>query len=239
MTTDLARCCLGSAIILTLSGCNNLPGRPGPGPEVINPDALLDFHALEKQNCSGCHGIDGKGGAALALRDPVFLSITDDATIRRIVAKGVRGTQMPAFAQSEGGTLTDRQIDVLVNGIRSRAAANFPHDGTIPPYETQSAGDSQRGTEVYKTFCESCHGIGGEGGKKAGSIVNAAYLASVSDQHLRTVVIAGRPEMGAPDWRGNVPGRPMSAQDVSDVVAWMIAHRQRPDVSDARTRSIP
>jgi len=47
----------------------------------------------------------------------------------------------------------------------------------------------------------------------------------VSDQSLRTTVIAGRPDLGAPDWRGNVPGRSMSAQEVSDVVAWLTAKR--------------
>jgi hypothetical protein len=49
----------------------------------------------------------------------------------------------------------------------------------------------------------------------------------VSDQHLRTLVIAGRPELGAPDWRSDVEGRPMSAQDVSDVVAWLSSQRPR------------
>jgi hypothetical protein len=38
-------------------------------------------------------------------------------------------------------------------------------------------------------------------------------------------VIAGRPELGAPDWRGDVEGRPMSAQDISDVVAWLSSQR--------------
>jgi cytochrome c oxidase cbb3-type subunit 3/ubiquinol-cytochrome c reductase cytochrome c subunit len=47
----------------------------------------------------------------------------------------------------------------------------------------------------------------------------------ISDQGLRTIVIAGRPELGAPDWRGNIPGRPMSDQDVTDVVAWLVSHR--------------
>jgi hypothetical protein len=47
----------------------------------------------------------------------------------------------------------------------------------------------------------------------------------VSDQNLRTTVIAGRPEMGAPDWRGNVAGKPMSPEDVSDVVAWLVSQR--------------
>ena len=38
-------------------------------------------------------------------------------------------------------------------------------------------------------------------GRRAGSIVDPAYLALVSDQALRTTVIAGRPDLGMPDWR--------------------------------------
>jgi hypothetical protein len=55
--------------------------------------------------------------------------------------------------------------------------------------------------------------------------VDGSYLALASDQGLRTTVIAGRPELGAPDWRGNVPGRPMTPQDIADVVAWLSAQR--------------
>ena len=47
----------------------------------------------------------------------------------------------------------------------------------------------------------------------------------ISNQGLRTTVIVGRPDLGAPDWRGNVPGRPMTAAEVSDVVAWLVAKR--------------
>ena len=81
------------------------------------------------------------------------------------------------------------------------------------------------GADVYATYCSSCHGPDGRGGKKASSIVDGSYLALVSDQNLRTIVIVGRPELGAPDWRGDVPGKPMSPQDVSDVVAWLAAQR--------------
>ena len=211
--------------VLTVAACNNLPGRPGPGPEVINPEAMLDFNNLYKQNCSGCHGADGKGGAAMALRDPVYLAIADDVTIRRITAKGVRGTQMPPFAQSEGGMLTDRQINALVRGIRSWARPDAVRDVNVPPYAAEPPGNPQRGADVFATFCSACHGPNGEGTKKASSVVNGTYLALVSNQGLRTIVITGRPELGAPDWRSNVPGRPMSAQEISDVVAWLAAQR--------------
>jgi cytochrome c oxidase cbb3-type subunit III len=215
----------GIAILLALEACNNLPGRPGAGPEVIRPEEILNFNILYKQNCSGCHGADGKGGAAIALADPVYLAIADDSTIRRIAAKGVHGTQMPPFAQSEGGMLTDKQIDALVRGIRSWARPDTLRDVNLPPYAAEPPGNPQRGAAVFATFCSTCHGPNGGGTKKASSIVNGTYLALVSDQGLRTIVIAGRPELGAPDWRGDAPGRPMSAQEISDVVAWLVAQR--------------
>ena len=66
-------------------------------------------------------------------------------------------------------------------------------------------------------------------GRSRVSIVDGSFLALVSNQSLRTTVIVGRRELGAPDWRGNVPGTPMSEEDVSDVVAWLAA--QRPEVA--------
>jgi mono/diheme cytochrome c family protein len=133
---------------------------------------------------------------------------------------------MPAFAQAAGGMLTGRQVDALVGGIRSRWSRPQVLDGANPPsYAATSAGDPQRGGLAYGTYCESCHGSGGSGGPKGSAITNDAFLALVSDQGLRTIVITGRPELGAPDWRGNTPGRAMSAQDVTDVVAWLASRR--------------
>jgi len=210
--------------VLTLCGCDRLPGRPGAGEEVARPDQVLDFNTLYKENCSGCHGADGKGGASIALRDPVYLVIADDATLRSVASAGVPGTQMPPFAQSKGGMLTDAQISALVAGIRAWARADVPRDG-LPPYSAQSPGDPQRGAGVYATFCASCHGPDGQGAKGGSAIANEAYLSLVSDQYLRTITIAGRPELGAPDWRGNVTGRPMSSGEISDVVAWLASQR--------------
>ena len=206
--------------------CSNSPGRPARDSAVVPPDEIVNFGVLYRQNCAGCHGVDGKGGAATALANPVFLAIADDTVIRRIASNGVSGTPMPAFAQSAGGMLTEKQIDALVDGIRSWAKPNALGDQP-PPYTAPAPGDPQRGADAYRTYCSSCHGANGRGGSKGSSIVNGSYLALVSDQQLRTIVIAGRPELGAPDWRGDVEGRPMSAQDISDVVAWLSSQRPK------------
>ena len=211
---------------LGLLGCADAPGRPVPGDMPIVPDRISDFNVLYGQNCAGCHGSEGKGGAAIALGDAMYLAIADDAVLRRVATEGIPGTSMPAFAQSAGGMLTDKQIDVIVGGIRERWSKPGVLGGaTPPPYSSAEPGDTSHGSEVYAAYCSSCHGASGRGGRKAGSIVDGSFLALVNDQELRTIVIAGRPELGAPDWRGNVPGRPMTAKDVSDVVAWLASQR--------------
>lgn len=219
---------LGAAFLsaLALCACASSPGRPRPGDLPIVPNDVTDFSALYAQNCSGCHGSDGKGGAAIALGDPVYLAIADDATLRRVATNGMPGTSMPAFAQSAGGALTAKQIEILVSGIREHwAKPDALRGANPPPYAVSEPGDASRGSAAYAIYCSSCHGAGGRGGPKANSIVDGSFLALLNDQELRTIVIVGRPELGAPDWRSNFPGKPMSAQDVSDVVAWLASQR--------------
>src|ERR1700680_1846373 len=221
---------LGAVVLfaLGLCGCANAPGRPGSSEMPVVPGEVSDFGALYQQNCAGCHGAAGKGGAAIALANPVYLAIADDAILHRATASGISGTSMPAFAQSAGGMLTDKQVDVIVSGIRERWSKPDVFRGADPPpYSSSEPGNSARGSEAYATYCSSCHGAAGRGGQKARSIVDGSFLALVSDQELRTVVIAGRPELGAPDWRSDVPGKQMYSQVFSDVVAWLSSQRPK------------
>jgi cytochrome c oxidase cbb3-type subunit 3 len=216
---------IAALALALLAACDAAPGRPAKGSEALAPTEVVEFRALYASNCAGCHGRDGRGGAALGLADPVYLAIADDAAIRKVVAGGVRGTAMPAFAQSAGGMLTDAQIHVITSGIRSWSRPGVL-DGAHPPSRVaSSAGDVRRGEAVFGTYCASCHGARGEGGAKGSAVANDSYLALVSDQGLRTVVITGRPDLGAPDWRGNVPGRPLTDEEVTDVVAWLASRR--------------
>ena len=212
--------------LLLLSACSSPPGRPGKESEEPVPSEISDFRTLYAQNCAACHGADGRGGPAISLADPVYLAVVDDSATRKAIANGVRGTSMPAFAQSAGGMLTDRQIDTITREIRSRWSRPGVLDGvTAPSYTAKSPGDVQRGEASYRTYCSSCHGPEGHGGPKGSAVTNDSFLALVSDQGLRTIVITGRPELGAPDWRGNVPAKAMSDQEITDVVAWLASHR--------------
>lgn len=218
---------LAIVAVAVCSACNSSPGRPSSDSAAVPPDQVLDFPALYSQNCAACHGANGKGGAAIALGDPIFLAIADDGAIRETITNGVSGTPMPAFAESTGGMLTNQQIDSIVRGIRSWSKPDTLSNVTLPPYIAKVNGDPRAGAAVYATYCSSCHGLDGHGGSKASSIVDGSYLALISDQDLRTNVIVGRPEFGAPDWRGDMPGHAMSAQEISDAVAWLAAQRPR------------
>jgi cytochrome c oxidase cbb3-type subunit 3 len=219
-------CTFAVLAAIFVAGCGAPHGQPRRGSEVLAPNEVLEFGPLFAENCAACHGAEGRGGAAIALANPVYLAIADDASIRKVIAQGAPGTAMPAFAQSAGGMLTDAQIDVFTKEIRSRWSQKRILDAaSVPPYTPKLTGDAQRGEAAYKAFCESCHGPDGRGGQKASAISNDSFLALVSDQILRTIVIAGRPELGAPDWRGNLPGRPMSDQEITDVVAWLASRR--------------
>ena len=134
---------------------------------------------------------------------------------------------MPAFAKSSGGTLTDGQIEILVHEIRARwAKPNEVLGSSPPPYVAEEPGNATRGADAYATFCAGCHGPDGKGTAKGSSIVDDSFLALVSDQNLRTTIIAGRPELDHPDWRGYVQGRAMTSQEITDVVAWLVAQRK-------------
>ena len=221
-------CASATLAAMLLSGCGSPHGQPHKGSETLAPNEVLEFGTLYAENCAGCHGAEGRGGAAIALADPIYLAIADDASIRKVVANGVRGTAMPAFAESAGGMLTDKQIDVITSEIRSRWSRPGILGAANPPsYAAKSAGIIPRGELAYKTYCESCHGPGGHGAAKGSSITDDSFLALVSDQGLRTMVITGRPELGAPDWRGDAPGKPMSDQDITDVVAWLASRRSQ------------
>ncbi len=215
--------CMATAL---LAGCDDAPGRRAIDTDNVAPDKILAFDVLYRANCAGCHGPNGRGGAAFALANPTYVAIADAGVIRRVTADGIVGTPMPAFARRSGGMLTDEQIDAIVTGIRTRWTNPRAIAGIdLPPYADELPGDSGRGADVFATYCASCHGDGGRGARGAGSIVDGAYLALVSDQGLRTTVIAGRPDLGAPDWRGNVRGKTMTSQEISDVVAWLSAQR--------------
>lgn len=209
-----------------LAGCDSLPGKPRQSNRPVSPSQVKSFDRLYAENCAGCHGAGGKFGAAYELADVTYQALVDDATLTRVVSDGIPGTAMPAFAQTSGGYLTSAQVAILVDGMRKRWNSGGALRGA--PLYGGARGDPRRGAGIFAQSCAPCHGPQGEGGPKVpGSIADPSYLALVSDQALRTLVVAGRSDLGHPDWRGYPPGQPLTAQQIADVVAWLASKRQR------------
>ena len=239
------------AVCLLNSGCTPSEGvdklksfsdRPIKSDEFTLPQDVKNFHDLYALRCAGCHGADGTLGPGPPLNDPMFAALMSEDELQKVIAAGRLGTLMPAWAQSSGGPLTDAQVGILAEGIKQRkwdsaekssAAANvYP---AAPPLTTSSSthGNVKDGQRVYAIACESCHGPNGDGGKEGGSIHDHAFLALSSDQILRRYIITGRPDLGMPDFAdGTGRGKdyqPLTAQQVSDLVALLAAWRSETD----------
>jgi cytochrome c oxidase cbb3-type subunit 3/ubiquinol-cytochrome c reductase cytochrome c subunit len=235
---------------MTLVGCSRIPGRPGPGPEVARPEQIVDFPTLYKQNCAACHGESGRNGAAISLANPVYIALAGETQLQNAIANGVPGKLMPPFAASAGGMLTDGQVTALAQGIVQQwGNPNALTGQSPPPYLATLPGNAEHGLQAYQVFCARCHGASGQGGPadgspntttgKLGSIVDPSYLALISDQNLRSIAIAGRPDEAMPDWRNDaaqpaasnpmpskpMPPKPMTDQQTTDILAWLASKR--------------
>ena len=158
------------AACLAAIGCGRIHGRPGPGPEVARPEAVLDFSTLYKQNCAACHGENGKNGAAISLNNPVYVALAGETQMRNVIASGVPGKLMPAFATSAGGMLTDQQVAALAQGITQHWGNTSELGGqTPPPYLATLPANAEHGLDAYRVFCARCHGANGEGGPADGN----------------------------------------------------------------------
>jgi high-affinity iron transporter len=88
------------------------------------PVSAADGGHLYAEQCSGCHGADGRGDgpAAVAIvpkprnfRSPEFWSAGAEARLGDVVRHGKPGTMMPPFA----GLLNDEQIDAVIAFLRT------------------------------------------------------------------------------------------------------------------------
>src|SRR5437667_8057167 len=90
-------------LIVGLSAsCDRLPGKPDQAARWKRPTEVMDFNQLYAQNCSGCHGAEGRLGTARPLNDPLYLALVNDETLRQVIAQGVPNRAMPAFEQPQG-----------------------------------------------------------------------------------------------------------------------------------------
>jgi cytochrome c oxidase cbb3-type subunit 3 len=205
--------------VLIFAACEP-PGKPGK--EELPAAEVTDFKTLFSENCSGCHGVNGRKGPGRILNDAVYLAVISRDTLKNVIVNGRPGTAMPAWAEKEGGPLTPRQVDALVDGIeRWRKPVNAPAGAELPAYAETTPGDAAKGQRLFVRGCYACHGPGA----RVGPVTDPSYLSLVTNQNLRTSIIVGRLDLGMPNYRVLNAGHPLGDQDVSDLVAYLASLR--------------
>jgi putative heme-binding domain-containing protein len=127
---------------------------------------------LYQANCTGCHGPEGDGVAAVNFSKGQFRRASSDEDLARIIANGIPGTPMPP------GNFSPTQAITVVAYLRSMAASS----GTAP-------GDAARGRTVFegKGQCLTCHAVGGVGSRLAPSLTEIGSFRRVVE--IRTSLI--------------------------------------------------
>lgn len=184
--------------------------------EELHSDRVERGENMYIDQCSSCHGLDGKGGIGPALNERTLLKKTLDGIFYSVIRSGVPNTQMPAWSVDFGGPLTDEDIRDAVAYIR----AWEPNAQEASPEE--QAPDPSKGAVLFASTCAICHGEEGKGGQSGIPVINDPdRLEQFEDTWFRGVIANGRPAKGMPTW-----GTVLSPTQLDDLVALIAAWRK-------------
>ena len=129
----MMRLLLTSGLALLTAALASQQVEPRRNPLANSPATIAAGQNLFDRTCQTCHGPGGQGDRAPALTRATFLHGHEDAEIFRTIRDGVRGSQMPPYADH-----TEEEIWQLVAYIQSlrrppAAATSRPGRGAAPP----------------------------------------------------------------------------------------------------------
>jgi putative heme-binding domain-containing protein len=127
------------------------PQLPEKNPYATDTD-VEQGHRLFDARCAGCHAKGGTGARGSNLAQPTLVHASDDASLFRVIRRGIPGTEMPSFALP-----AEREIWQLAAYVRALGRQ---------PSETV-AGSAAAGESLFhgKAGCVKCHTVGFEGGR--------------------------------------------------------------------------
>ena len=169
---------------------------------------LDDAMSLYAENCAVCHGLQGEGiGSIPPLDNPALRTMTADDLFKTI-SRGRFNTAMPAWSQSDGGPLSDYQVNEMVqlvqfgdwNATKDRVVnlglaplvpfttepdpALFEQIGSLP-----DGAILQTAIKIFAAECVSCHGADGLGTKIAPALNDPLIREKTAEELNRTVTL--------------------------------------------------
>jgi putative heme-binding domain-containing protein len=155
---------------------------------------------LFRGQCAACHGPNGVGGASGPdLTAGAFRRGDSDEALFQIVAKGIPGTVMPAYAGS------GREAWQIVAYVRSLSVGKAAE---------RAKGDASRGERVFKTQgCAQCHTIDGRGGTLGPDLSEIGSRRSLGN--LQRSVLNPNEEVSADYW--TLRARTQAGQSLSGI----------------------
>jgi mono/diheme cytochrome c family protein len=175
------------------------PGRQEAARARQQAEAVARGAELYALNCATCHGLTGEGIDAPALKGNQL----DADIMKKIISRGISGTEMPAWSVEEGGLLQSHQIEDLIMFIRNWdqsliEASSVPTPPSVPaptpsppPPPTASAINAD---ELYAVNCAACHGVNRQGVSGLGPTLTPESLGALSDAAIRNTILNGRPD---------------------------------------------
>jgi len=145
---------------------------------VKDPKAMALGHSLFANNCTTCHGSDGRGAPGFPnLADNDWLYGGDPSTIEQTIATGRHGMMPPL-----GAALGDAGVEEVVAYVLSLSGREAPADKVAA------------GKERFATICAACHGPDAKGNPALGApnLTDDIWLHGGSAETIARTVRDGR-----------------------------------------------
>ena len=159
----------------------DLPYR-APSQATWTKDQSVERGALLfANNCRTCHGIKGEGGVGLPLNKPEFkdqdplILASNKQLLQTTLYCGRAGTRMPAWLNTNGGSLNGEQIVHLIDLITSPADPNLKENGQ--PFTDAQGNPSSEG---WLQAIEFAHNLN----RESTAVVGGYNLDGIAKSHL-------------------------------------------------------
>ena len=157
---------IGVCWFVTAAVCFAQPALKNPFAN--DPGAVEVGRLTFRGSCALCHGIQAGGGRGPDLTLGTYSAGDTDADLYKVIAGGVAGTEMPAFAAN----LESDDLWRLVAYLRSIAGRG----------RVAVTGDREAGSQLFwnRGQCGQCHMVGGKGGRLGPDLTSVGRKRSLA-----------------------------------------------------------